>query len=157
MKYKKYLLFNRNILIGFVCASLAGATTSQIMAPKLTLALNSVITLITEDIFFYTVFGILFYLDHKREVIKQQKDKSTTPYGAKFEDIKWIVIKLISTMSIAEIEYNIVKPYVQYLLLTQRLEPFIASVIASIVGIVGFVAVADLSAHYTKLFRKNHE
>jgi hypothetical protein len=60
-------------------------------------------------------------------------------------------------MSIAEIEYNIVKPYVQYLLLTQGLEPFIASVVASLVGIAGFIAVADLMAHYTKLFRKHQE
>jgi hypothetical protein len=60
-------------------------------------------------------------------------------------------------MSIAEIEYNIVKPYVQYLLLTQRLEPFPASVIASLVGMAGFIAVADLMAHYTKLFRKHQE
>jgi hypothetical protein len=44
-------------------------------------------------------------------------------------------------MSIAEIGYNVVKPYVQYLLLTQKLEPFIASTIASLVGIAGFIAV----------------
>src|SRR5919202_6310469 len=64
LKYKKYLLFNKNILIGFVCAALTGAATSQIIAPTFTLALNSIITLITEDIVFYTVFGILFYVDN---------------------------------------------------------------------------------------------
>jgi heme/copper-type cytochrome/quinol oxidase subunit 2 len=158
LKYKKYLLFNRNILIGFVCALLSGAATSQIIATRFTLALNSIITLITEDIVFYTVFGILFYVDNKREnnFTKQQKHNSTISHKT-FEDIKWIIIKLVSTMSIAEIEYNIVKPYVQYLLLTQGLEPFIASVVASLVGIAGFITVADLMAHYTKLFRKHQE
>lgn len=155
LKYKKYILFNRNILIGFVCASLSGAVTSQIIAPKFTLALNSIVTLITEDIVFYTIFGILFYVDNKRE--RQQKHKSATIHNTRFEDVKSIIIKLVSTISIAEIEYNIVKPYVQYLLLTQRLEPFITSVFASLVGIAGFIAVADLMAHYTKLFRKNQD
>jgi hypothetical protein len=159
LKYKKYLLFNKNILIGFVSALISGAITSQIIAPKFTSALNSLITLITEDIVFYTIFGILFYVDNKRESdsIKQQKQKSTTLHKTRFEDIKWVIIKLVSTLSIAEIEYNVVKPYVQYWLLTQRFEPFIASVIASLVGIAGFIAVADLMAHYTQLFRKNKE
>jgi hypothetical protein len=35
------------------------------------------------------------------------------------------------------------------------LEPFIASTTASLVGIAGFIAIADLMAHYTKLFRKS--
>ena len=57
-------------------------------------------------------------------------------------------------MSVAEIEYNVVKPYVHYWLLIQRFEPFIASIIASLIGILGFIAVADLMAHYTRLFKK---
>lgn len=72
----------------------------------------------------------------------------------RFGDIKWVIVKLISTMSIAEIENNIVKPYIQYWFLTQLFEPFIASVIGSLVGIVGFIAVADLMAHSTRLFKK---
>jgi hypothetical protein len=155
LKYKKYLLFNKNILIGFVCAALAGAATSQIIAPTFTLALNSIITLITEDIVFYTVFGILFYVDNKGENnTKDGKPASAIRRTTRFGDVKWVIIKLISTMSIAEIGYNVVKPYVQYLLLTQKLEPFIASTIASLVGVAGFIAVANLMAHYTKLFRK---
>ena len=67
---------------------------------------------------------------------------------------KWVIVKIISTMSIAEIEYNIVKPYVQYWFLTQLFEPFVASVIGSLVGIAGFIAVADLMAYYTRLFKK---
>jgi hypothetical protein len=157
LKYMKYILFNRNILIGFVCASLSGAVTSQIIAPKLALALNSIVTLIAEDIVFYTVFGILFYVGNKREREQnlRYEHESTTIHKTRFENVKWMIIKLISTISIAEIEYNIVKPYVQYILLTQMLEPFTASVIASLVGIAGFIAVANLMAHYTKIFPKN--
>ena len=105
---------------------------------------------------FYTIFGILFYVDNKREndFTKQQR---STLHSTRFEDVKWVIVKLVSTMSIAELEYNLVKPFVQYWLLTQRFEPFITSIIASSVGLAGFIAVADLMAHYTSLFRKNKE
>ena len=148
-KYKEYLLFNKNILIGFVCAFIAGAITSQLIAPKFAFALNSLITLIIEDAMFYTIFGLLFYLDNRGNYIKQSATQNR-----KLENIKWVILKLVSTMSVAEIEYNVVKPYVHYWLLIQRFEPFIASIIASLIGILGFIAVADLMAHYTRLFKK---
>ncbi|MFZ0514127.1 MAG: hypothetical protein WAM14_21155 [Candidatus Nitrosopolaris sp.] len=151
MKYKEYLLFNKNILIGFVCAFIAGATVSQLILAKFSYVLNSLITLITEDVVFYTIFGILFYIDYKRSYFKQEQQSAR---HARFGDIKLVIVKLISTMSIAEIEYNIVKPYIQYWFLTQLFEPFVASVIGSLVGIAGFIAVADFMAYYTRLFKK---
>lgn len=151
MKYKEYLLFNKNILIGFVCAFITGATVSQLILARFTYASNSLITLIIEDVIFYTVFGILFYFDNRQNYTKQEQQSIR---HTRFGDIKWVIVKLISTMSIAEIEYNIVKPYIQYWFLTQLFEPFIASVIGSLVGIVGFIAVADLMAHSTRLFKK---
>jgi hypothetical protein len=151
LKYKEYLLFNKNILIGFVCAFITGATVSQLILAKFTYASNSLVTLITEDVVFYTIFGILFYIDYKRSYIKQEQQSIR---DTRFGDIKWIIVKLISTMSIAEIEYNIVKPYIQYWFLTQLFEPFIASVVGSLAGIVGFIVVADLIAYSTRLFKK---
>ena len=64
MKYKEYLLFNKNIVISFIFAIVSGAITSQIIAPSFMASMNSIITLIAEDIVFYTVFGILFYVDN---------------------------------------------------------------------------------------------
>ena len=151
MKYKEYLLFNKNILIGFVCAFIAGATVSQLVLAKFAYSLNSLITLVTEDVVFYTIFGTLFYIDYRQRYMKQEQQSTQHTRSG---NIKWAIVKIISTMSVAEIEYNIVKPYVQYLFLTQLFEPFIASVIGSLVGIAGFIAVADMMAHYTGLFKK---
>jgi hypothetical protein len=64
LKYKEYLLFNKNIVISFIFAIVSGAITSQIIAPSFMASMNSIITLIAEDIVFYTVFGILFYVDN---------------------------------------------------------------------------------------------
>jgi putative Ca2+/H+ antiporter (TMEM165/GDT1 family) len=117
LNYKEYLLFNKNILIGFVCAFIAGAITSQLIAPRFTYALNSLIPLITEDVVFYTVFGIKFYMDNRKENDSiKQKQQSTSLHNTRFGNTKWVIIKLVSTMSVsvAKIEYNIVKPYVHY-------------------------------------------
>jgi hypothetical protein len=84
----------------------------------------------------------------------KQKQQSSTLHDTRFGNIKWIIIKLVSSMSIAEVEYNIVKPNVHYLLLAQHFEAFIASIIASLVGLIGFIIVANLTAHYTGLFKK---
>jgi hypothetical protein len=121
---------------------------------------NSLITLITEDIVFYTTFGILFYVDNKGTSYHNSIEQSTPQKRIRrkrFGEIKWVIIKLISTLSVAEIEYNIVKPYIQYWLLTQSIEPFIASAIASLIALAGFIAVADLMAHYTQLFKRRSQ
>jgi hypothetical protein len=154
LKYRQYILFNRNILVAFVCAFISGAIISQLTATRFTYASNSLVTLLAEDGIFYAIFGILFYVDNRMQYDStKQKQQSSTLHDTRFGNIKWIIIKVVSSMSIAEIEYNIVKPYVHYLLLTQHVEPSIASIIASLVGIIGFIIVANLGAHYTGLFR----
>ncbi|HYT44226.1 MAG TPA: hypothetical protein VEP90_17985, partial [Methylomirabilota bacterium] len=91
MKYKEYLLFNKNILIGFVCAFITGATVSQLILAKFTYALNSLITLITEDVLFYTIFGILFYIDYRRSYIQQEQQSAQ---HTRFGNIKWVIVKI---------------------------------------------------------------
>gem|GEM_PF-1375064 len=47
---------------------------------------------------FLKIFGILFYLDNKKRLAQTQARDSSK--------VKWILIKLASTLSVAEIEYN---------------------------------------------------
>ena len=97
MKYKEYLLFNKNIVISFIFAIVSGAITSRIIAPSFMASMNSIITLIAEDIVFYTVFGILFYVDNinKRKNGYSVEQNSATLNNTRFENIKWIIIKLV--------------------------------------------------------------
>ena len=57
--------------------------------------------------------------------------------------------------SIAEIEYNTVKPAIHFWLLTLDYQPFIASIIASFISIIGYLVVADSMAYFTRLFKKS--
>jgi hypothetical protein len=148
-RLKDYLLFNRNILIGFAGAFLTSAGTSQAISRFTSPLVNSLISLVAELNVFLAIFGILFYFDNKDKFVdKQGKRKESGK-------VKWVLLKLASTLSIAEIEYNTVKPAIHFWLLTLEYQPFIASTIASFITIIGYLAVADSMAYLTRLFKKS--
>jgi hypothetical protein len=148
-RLKDYLLFNRNILIGFAGAFLTGAGTSQAISRFTSPLVNSLISLVAELNVFLAIFGILFYFDNKDKFVGKQGNKRESG------KVKWVLLKLASTLSIAEIEYNTVKPAIHFLLLTLDYQPFIASTIASFISIIGYLAVADSMAYLTRLFKKS--
>src|SRR5919107_3710407 len=108
---KDYLLFNRNLLIGFAGAFLTGAGISQIIVGSASSLANSIISLVAEFCVFIILFGILFYIDNKKEFIGNEEKKREV------RKIQWIILKVVSTLSIAEIEYNIIKPAIHFWLL----------------------------------------
>jgi hypothetical protein len=147
-RLKDYLLFNRNILIGFAAAFLTGAGISQAIARLTSPLVNSLISIVAETGVFFVIFGILFYFDNKDKFIDEQGKKR------EFARVKWVLLKLASTLSIAEIEYNTIKPTIHFWLLTMDYPPFVASTIASFITIIGYLAVADSMAYLTRLFKK---
>jgi hypothetical protein len=147
-KFKEYLLLNKNILIGFVGAFLIGAISSQAIAKFTSPLVNSLISVAAELGVFLSIFGVLFYFDNKDMFIDEQGRRR------KSGKVKWVLIKLASTLSVAEIEYNTVKPAIHFWLLTLDYQPFIASTIGSFVAIIGYLAVADSMAYLTRLFKK---
>ena len=148
-RLKDYLLFNRNILVGFVGAFLTGALSSQAIARFTPPLVNSLISLVAELGVFLSIFGVLFYFDNKDKFVDEQGKRRESG------SVKWVLLKLASTLSIAEIEYNTVKPAIHFWLLTLDYQPFIASTIASFIAILGYLAVADSMAYLTRLFKKS--
>ena len=70
-RLKAYLLFNRNILIGFVGAFLVGAGSSQAIARFTSPLVNSIISIIAELGVFLTILGFLFYFDNKDKFVDE--------------------------------------------------------------------------------------
>ena len=101
-RLKHYLLFNRNILIGFTGAFLTGAGTSQAITRFTSPVVNSLISLVVETSVFLAIFGILFYFDNKDEFVDEQGK------GRESTRIKWVLIKLASTLSVAEMLFVLV-------------------------------------------------
>ena len=113
-------------------------------------AVNSLISLVVETTIgttILTIFGILFYLDNKHRLVNEQTQVTES------RKVKWVILKLASTLSLAEIEYNALKPFIHFCLLTHY-QAFIASTIASFITIIGYFAVADSMAYLTSLFKK---
>jgi hypothetical protein len=147
-RFRDYLLFNKKILIGFAGAFLTSAVTSQVIA-KITLPLvNTLISLAVETSVFFAIFGILFYFDNKDKFFDEQGNRRESV------KVKWVILKLASTLSIAEIEYNTIKPAIHFWLLNLDYQPFIASTIASFISMIGYLVVADYMAYFTGLFKK---
>ena len=149
-RLKDYLLFNRDILIGATCAFFTSAITSQLITKFTSSLTNSLISQIADMSVFLIVFGILFYRDNKHRFIVYSGKKKQI----EFARLKWVLVKLVSTISVAEIEYNTVKPYFHYCFLNKGYEPFIASMIASSITIVGYLTVVDVMAYLTRLFKE---
>jgi len=147
-----YLSFNRDILIGVTCGSFTSAVTSQLIANYTNIFTNSLISLVADMGVFLTVFGILYYRHNKHMFTVEHEDKTKR---IEFAKLKLVLIKLASTLSVAEIEYNTVKPYFHYLFLSKGYEPFLASMIASSITIIGYVAVVDMMAYLTRLFKQH--
>ena len=147
-RLKDYLLFNRSILIGFAGAIVAGAGISQAIAGLTSPLVNSLISLVTETSVFFAIFGVLFYFDNKYKFVDEQGERR------EFARVKWVLLKLASTLSIAEVEYNTVKPAIHFWLLTLDYSPFVASTIASFITTIGYPAIANSMAYLTSLFKK---
>ena len=103
---------------------------------------------------FLTVFAILFYIDNKHRFTVNIDTKLQKNNRIEVSKLKWVLLKLGSTLSVAEIEYNTVKPYLHFWLLNKGYEPFVASMIASSITIVGYVAIVDIMAYFTRLFKE---
>jgi hypothetical protein len=103
---------------------------------------------------FLMVFGILFYRDNKHRFIVYSGFAGQKKKRIEFARLKWVLVKLASTLSVAEIEYNTVKPYFHYWFLNKGHEPFIASMIASSITIVGYLVVVYEMAYLTRLFKE---
>ena len=96
-RLKDYLLFNRNILIGFAGAFLTSAGTSQVIAKITSPIINSLISIAVETSIFLVIFGLLFYLENKNKFVDEQGKRKESA------KVKWVILKLVSTLSIAEI------------------------------------------------------
>ena len=88
---KEYLLFNKNILIGFVGAFLTGAAISQAIAVFTSPLVNSLVSIVAELGVFLAIFGVLFYFDNKDKFIDERGKRRESG------KVKWVLLKLASS------------------------------------------------------------
>jgi hypothetical protein len=147
-KYKDYILFNKNIIISGTAAFFIGALFTQLYSKQDSNNLtNSIATLSIEYGIYIPLFALLFYIDNKYRYINpvtQKKDYSR---------IKCDLKKLVAAFSISEIIYSVAKLSIHYELLQRSIEPYQASMIASLAAWCLFLIAINMGVKVVKLFR----
>ena len=149
LKNKQYILLNRNIFTGIIAAVLVSALSSHIMK-DLEYHLNTSYTIAIIYITYYTVFGLLYYQDNKKEYLLE---------NGKLDAKKFIrnILKLVFSIGIAEVVYVVTRWSIHFYLLTIGYEPYLTSIIAHISSAIIFTAMINFGVKTTKLFNNRYD
>jgi len=108
--------------------------------------LNSTLTLVADYCVFFSTFGILFYIDNRK--------KYRTETGElKKSLLKSDLIKIITSLGIGEVVYSIVRWSLQYFLLLNEYDAYLASIISHMISTVVYMIVLNLSVKITRLYK----
>ena len=144
-EYKDYLKLNKNILFGYVASVVISAIAAQLLSEQENY-LNATFTLLVDYSVYLSTFGGLYYMDNHK---KYKLTSGETDWHVLRKDL----IKLISSLGVGEIIYIIARWVLQYYLLTEVYEPYLASVIAQSISFVIFLIVVNLGVKLTGLYK----
>ena len=144
-EYKEYLKLNKNILFGYIASVVISAIAAQLLSEQENY-LNATFTLLVDYSVYLSTFGGLYYMDNRK---KYKLTSGETDWHVLRKDL----IKLISSLGVGEIIYIIARWVLQYYLLTEVYEPYLASVIAQSISFVIFLIVVNLGVKLTGLYK----
>jgi len=144
-QYKEYLKLNKNILLGFLSSIVVSAIIAQMFSNQQNYV-NATITLGTDYLVYFSTFGMLFYFDNKKKYILDtgEVDKA---------GLRRDLIKVILSLGIGEIIYTICRWTLQYYLLTNSYQPYIASLTSQSISTVIYMIAVNLSVKFTRLYK----
>lgn len=144
-KYKEYLKLNRNVFIAFAADIIVSAIVAQFLADQQDY-LNTTFTLIADYATFFSVLGFLLYRDNRK---KYKLDSGETNWSL----LKTDMVKMISSLGIAEVVYTVVRWLSQYYFLTIEYDPYLASIVGQIISIAVYTATLNISIKISKLYK----
>lgn len=144
-QYKEYLRLNKNILLGFCASIVISAIVAQSLAHQQNYV-NTTITLVVDYVVYFTTFGALFYFDNKKKYILEsgKVDRAT---------LRRDLIKIVSSLGIGEVIYTIARWSLQYYLLTDSYEAYIASLVSQSISTCIYMVTINLSVKLMKLYK----
>jgi len=147
-QYKEYFKLNKNLLAAFAASIIISAIVAQLLASQQDY-LNTTYTLIVDYTVFFSVFGVLFYLDNRKKYVLESGETDK-------ESLRRDLIKIISSLGISEVVYTIVRWFTQYYLLTIDYDPYMASVVSQSISTIVYMIVINLSVKITRLFKDDN-
>jgi hypothetical protein len=141
----EYFKLNKNILIAFAVSITFSAIIAQSLAEQEDY-LNTTYTLIFDYLFYFSTFGSLYYLDNRKKyLLKSGKTDK--------EKLRYDLIKIITSLGIAEIVYTIARWILQYYFLSINYDPYLASIASQVISTVIYMIVVNLSVKMTRLYK----
>jgi polyferredoxin len=142
---QEYFKLNKNILIAFAVSITFSAIIAQSLAEQEDY-LNTTYTLIFDYVFYFSTFGSLYYLDNRKNyLLKSGKTDK--------EKLRYDLIKIITSLGIAEIVYTIARWILQYYFLSINYDPYLASITSQVISIIIYMIVVNLSVKMTRLYK----
>jgi hypothetical protein len=147
-KYRKVILFNKNLLISGIVSFIAGALVTQSYAlfDRNNMS-NAIITLTIGYCVYIPVFAFLFYKDNKSRYIDPLTGKENS------KNIREDIMKLLGAFAISEVIYIAVKLYIHYSLLQLYVQPYQALTIAELTAWGVFLISINTGIKVAKLFK----
>jgi len=145
-QHKDYLKLNKNMLLGFFASIVVSAIIAQVFSNQQNYV-NVSITLAFDYIVYFSVFGGLFYFDNKKKYLLHtgEVDKIS---------LRRDLIKTISSLGIGEIVYTFCRWFLQYYLLTNSYQAYIASLVSQSISTVIYLITVNLSVKFMKLYKE---
>ena len=147
-KYRKVILFNKNLLISGIVSFLAGAlaTQSYVLFDRNNMS-NAIITLTIGYCVYIPVFAFHFYRDNKSRYIDPLTGKKNS------KNIREDIMKLFGAFTVSEVIYIAVKLYIHYSLLQLYVQPYQALTIAELTAWGVFLISINTGIKVAKLFK----
>lgn len=144
-QYKEYLKLNKNILFGFAASIVISAVVAQLLSDQ-EHYLNTTLTLVVDYVVYFSTFGGLYYLDNRKKYILKSGDTDTAA-------LKKDLTKIITSLGIGEVVYTIVRWLLQYYLLTENYDAYLASLVSQSISTTIYMAVVNFSVKLTRLYK----
>ena len=142
---QEYFKLNKIILIAFAVSISLSALVAQSLEGQENY-LNTTYTLIFDYVFYFSTFGGLYYLDNRKKY-QLKSGKSDT------EKIRHDLIKIITSLGIAEIVYTISRWSLQYYFLVINYDPYLASIVSQSISTIIYMITVNLSVKMTRLYK----
>ena len=135
-------MLNKNLLIAITTSIIISAIVANLLSDQVDY-LNSTYTLLVDYVIYFSVFGGLYYLDNKKKYLLES-DKSK---------LKHDLIKIITSLGIAEVVYTIVRWSLHYYFLTINYDAYLASIVSQTISMIICLIVINLSVKMTRLYK----
>jgi hypothetical protein len=142
---QEYFKLNKNILIAFAVSITFSAIIAQSLAEQEDY-LNTTYTLVFDYVFYFSTFGSLYYFDNRKKyLLKSGKTDK--------EKLRHDLIKIITSLGIAEIVYTIARWILQFYFLSINYDPYLASITSQVISTIIYMIVVNLSVKMTRLYK----